>query len=328
MSEDINIAEKLVKEGTLNEDSLLKIKSAYGGRLFSVGFELRTLLSVGILLLSSGLGVLVYKNIDSIGHLVVILFIAAVSFSCLGYCYMKRQPYSNEKVVSPKMLNDYILLLGCLTFVTFTGYLQYQYSVFGNMNGISMLLPAMLFFALAYLFDHLGVLSMAITCLAAFVGITITPTELLQKNDFRSEDIIFSGLALGAVLVTIAVVLSNKNIKKHFKFTYFNFATHLLFVSCLAGMFCLDAWLIFAALLSILFFFSLRHANKDKSFYFLLFTVLYGYIGLTDLVFRILFKLPSMFSIYAGFLYVISSSVLMILFLIFTGIKYKKNAAV
>jgi len=328
MNEDIEIADKLMKEGALREASFLKIKSVYDGRLFSVGFELRTLLYAGIVLLSSGLGVLVYKNIDTIGHLAIILFIAAVSSVCLGYCYMKRQPYSNEKVVSEKTLNDYILLLGCLTFVTFTGYLQYQYAVFGTYNSISMLLPAILFFALAYLFDHIGVLSMAITCLAAFVGITITPTELLQKNDFSSEYIIFSGLALGALLIAAATILSNRNIKKHFKFSYFNFSTHLLFVSCLAGMFCLDTWLLFVLLLSLLVGFSLWHANKDRSFYFLLFAVLYGYIGLTYLVFRGLFKIDNSLSLSLGYLYVIGSSIGVIFFLISTGKKYKKNAGV
>ncbi|HTB31016.1 MAG TPA: DUF2157 domain-containing protein [Bacteroidia bacterium] len=328
MTEDLHTAEKLLHDGTLSKESFLKIKAENSDRLFSVGFELRTLLSAGILLLTSGLGVLVYKNIDTIGHLVIILFIAAVSFSCLGYCYMKRQPYSNEKVVSTKILNDYILFLGCLTFVTFTGYLQYEYSVFGNFNGAAMLLPASLFFALAYLFDNLGILSMAITCLAAFVGITITPTELLQKNDFQSADIIYSGLAIGALLLAAAVILSNRNIKKHFKFTYFNFATHLLFVSCLAGMFCLDPWLAFTALLGLIVYFSLRHAKKDKSLYFLLFTVLYGYVGLTYLVFKMLFHIDSIAAIYLGFLYVITSSVLLILFLIFTGKKFRKNAVV
>lgn len=328
MSEDIEIAEGLVKDGSLSEASFQKIKSEYSGRLFSVGFELRTLLYSGIILLSSGLGVLVYKNIDTIGHLAIILFIAAISSACLGYCYMKRLPYSNEKVASEKTLNDYILLLGCLTFITFAGYLQYQYAVFGTHHEISMLLPAILFFTLAYLFDHIGVLSMAITCLAAFVGITITPTELLQRNDFSSEYIIFSGLALGSVLVAAATILSSRNIKKHFKFTYFNFSTHLLFVSCLAGMFCLDSPLIFTVLLGILVGLSLGHANKDKSFYFLLFTVVYGYIGLTYLVFRGLMKIPNSGALSIAYLYMIGSSVLVILFLISTGKKYKKNASI
>lgn len=329
LSEDIHTAEKLLKEGTLSEDSFNKIKSVNAGQLFSVGFDLRTILYAGILLFSSGLGVLVYKNIESIGHLAVILFIAIVSFVCLGYCYVKRQPYSNEKVVSEKVLNDYVLLFGCLTFATFTGYLQYQYSVFGNYNGIAMLLPAILFFALAYFFDHIGVLSMAITCLAAFVGITITPIDLLQKNDFNSEDIIISGLALGALLIVAAVILSNRNIKKHFKFTYFNFATHLLFVSCLAGLFCLDSWLIFTILLGVIISFSLWHANKDRSFYFLLFTVLYGFVGLTYLVFR--FFVVNIFrdsTMYIAFIYFIISSVLMILFLISSSKKYRKNVGV
>jgi hypothetical protein len=169
---------------------------------------------------------------------------------------------------------------------------------------------------------------MAITCLAAFVGITITPTELLQRNDFSSERIIFSGLALGAVLIAAATILSNRSIKKHFKFTYFNFSTHLLFVSCLAGMFCLDSWPLFVLLLGLLVCFSLWHANKDRSFYFLLFSVLYGYIGLTYLVFRGLFKMPGSISLSLAYLYMIGSSVLVILFLISTGKKYKKNAGV
>lgn len=329
MKEDIQLAEKLLKDGTFTEDSFKKIKSHFEGRLFSIGFELRILLSVGVLLLSTGLGVLIYKNIDSIGHMAVILFIAALSLSCLGYCYKKRMPYSNEKVNSPNMLFDYILLLGCLTFSTFTVYLQYEYSVFGDWNGLAMLLPAILFFALAYYFDHIGVLSLAITCLAAFAGITITPIKLLQSNDFSSENIIFTGLAIGSLLAAAGIYLPKYNIKKHFKFTYFNFATHLIFVSCLAGMFVLDAWIVFALLLAGITFISYRHALMEKSFYFLIFTVLYGYIGLSYFVCRVLYNLireGGALVIYMGFIYITGSSVGVILFLIRYNRKMKKNA--
>src|SRR5882672_2103524 len=73
------LAEQLHAQGLLSDTSLEKVKAAEAGRLFSVHWELKTLLYLGVLLLSGGLGVLVYKNIDTIGHQAVLAFIAAVS---------------------------------------------------------------------------------------------------------------------------------------------------------------------------------------------------------------------------------------------------------
>ena len=50
-----------------------------------------------------------------------------------------------------------------------------------------------LFFC-AYFFDHIGILSLAITNLAAWVGIVVTPAEILKSNDFNSVTIIYTGL--------------------------------------------------------------------------------------------------------------------------------------
>lgn len=279
MEEDLQIADKLSQEKYIGEDSLQKIKTFYSSRLFSIGYELRTLLSAGILLLSTGLGILIYNNIDSIGHMAIILFIAAISITCIGFCYVKRLPYSPEKVDSPTVFYDYILLFGCLSFVSFSGYLQYQYSVFGSYNEVSMLIPAILFFALAYYLDHIGALSLGITCFAAFIGISVTPVELLRRNDFQSWHIITSGLILGALLIVTAILLARRNIKRHFKFTYLNFAIHLLFVSCLSGLAVLNIWPVFIIPFAACIYVGYREAIRDKSFYFLFFTVLYGYIG-------------------------------------------------
>ena len=42
-----------------------------------------------------------------------------------------------------------------------------------------------LFFT-AYYFDHIGVLSMAIVNLAAWLGLAVTPMEILRENDFSN----------------------------------------------------------------------------------------------------------------------------------------------
>lgn len=326
------IVEKLYKDGDITEQGYQKLNSAYSNRLFSVGIELRTILYAGILLLTSGLGILVYKNIDTIGHLAVISFIALVSAACFVYCYMKSFPYSNLKVKSPHTFSNYILLLGCLTFAIFMGYLQYQYSTFGLHNEIAFLIPAIIFFAAAYYFDNLGVLSMAITALAGFIGIAITPTELLSNNDFSSHSLILSGLGLGAFLVGAALLLNHKKIKAHFTFTYLNFAVHLLFVSCLAGMFAFDDWFLFTLLLVLFVFLVGRHAYKEKSFYYLLFTVIYGYIGVSYVFFRVFVKAVEsirdfdVILIYLVPMYFIGSSVYIVMFLRKTNKKFKPDA--
>ncbi|HTB08152.1 MAG TPA: DUF2157 domain-containing protein, partial [Bacteroidia bacterium] len=197
---DKEIAASLLADNTISEASYKKIDVSRSSALFSLNFELKTLLYAGVLLLSSGLGVLIYKNIDSIGHMAIILFIAAISTGCFVYCIRKSIPYSNNKVESPGIMFDYTLLFGCLTFVSFVGYLQFQYTVFGNYDDLAALIPALVFFAAAYYFDHLGVLSMAITTFAAYIGIAITPLELLKNNDFSGDRLIYSGLVLGLFL--------------------------------------------------------------------------------------------------------------------------------
>jgi hypothetical protein len=311
------IADKLLKEEVISESTYQKINSSFSGQLFSVGLEVKTLLYIGILLLSTGLGVLVYKNIDSIGHVAIISFIAIISIACIFYANTKRQPYTNGKVILTSTLADYMLLLGCLTFATFMGYLQYQFSAFGPHNEISFLIPAILFFTMAYYFDHIGVLSMAITALAGFVGVTITPLQVLSSNDLSGERIIFSGIFLGAVLVCSALVLDKKNIKKHFTFTYLNFAMHLLFISILAGMFMDNIWYLFVPILALFSFLVIRYAYSERSFYFLVFAIIYTYIGLSDLFFRVLFSMDRQGDSFILLIpaYFIATSVYIVMFL-------------
>jgi len=49
---------------------------------------------------------------------------------------------------------------------SFIGYLQYQYSAFGTHYGMATLIPMLALFLIAYYFDHLGILSLAIANLA------------------------------------------------------------------------------------------------------------------------------------------------------------------
>ena len=183
----------------------------------------------------------------------------------------------------------------------------------------------MLFFC-AYFFDHTGILSLAITNLAAWVGIAVTPTQILKANDFNSSTIIITTLLLGIALILAGKLTIIRKIKSHFGFTYTNFGMHILFISCLAGLFHFDAvyFLWFLALLAIAFYFY-REAMRTKSFYFLLMLTLYSYTGLSYVVVYFLFNTikTDIGGVYLTLFYFIGSATGLILFLIRMNKKLK-----
>ena len=307
---NVQAFEKLHAEGLVSDAAVAAIKTAHVNRLFSLHWEIKTLLYLGILLLSGGLGILVYKNIDTIGHQVILLFIGLICAGCFSYCIRKKAPFSWQKVNPPNAFFDYALLLGCLTFVTFIGYLQFQYTTFGTAYGLATFIPLAVLAISAYYFDHLGVLSLAITNLAAWMGIAVTPFQVLQANDFSSASLIYTGALLGAILLLLALLSDRLNRKKHFSFTYQNFGAHIIFIACIAAMCEFEgtyfAWFLFLLAVGAYVF---RQAFRERSFYFVLITILYAYTGFSIVVLRLLFNAGDMGAVYAGLLYFIASAI-------------------
>jgi len=319
--------QQLHEDGFISDDSLMKVESLEKARLFSLHWELKTLLYLGVTLLSGGLGILVYKNIETIGHQAILAFIALVSIGCFYYCRRKAAPFSLGKVQSPNSFFDYILLLACLTMLTFFGYLQYAYSVFGEHYGLATFIPMVILFFSAYSFDHIGILSLAITNLAAWIGLSIAPMRMLTGNYFEQSKTIYAGIAVGMLLLLTAAMSEKNNIKKHFEFTYRNFGTHIIFIATLAGLFTHEQFYLmwFLLLLAITFFVYLG-AMKMKSFYFLLLALLYTYLGLSWVVIQILDHMRlSESGIYLGLLYFIFSAIGLVRLLIVVNRKMKTN---
>lgn len=288
MNFENDLADKLKSSEIINEEAHQRIVEYQSTKLFSLNFELRTLLYCGILLLTTGLGLLVYENIDTIGHNVILAVIALLCAGCFVYCFRFKQPFTSKKAESPNAFFDYILLAGCLLFLTLEGYLQFQYTVFGTRFGLATVIPAILFFAVAYFFDHKGILSMAITALCAWVGITVTPLDMLSHNDFSGERFIYSAILLGMLLMAVAFFSDQRDFKKHFCFTYLNFASNMLFIAVLSGIFSSPLHFLYLMALTALVYYFVRYARKEKSFYFLLIAVVYGYIGVTHQLFSIM----------------------------------------
>jgi uncharacterized membrane protein len=255
---------------------------------FSIHYELRTLLYLGITLFTGGLGILIYQNIDTIGHGVIVGLISIITLACFGFAYIKRSPFTWKEVKNPNQFADFALLLGCMMFLVLEGYLQFQYNLFGTKYGLVTILPAIIFILAAYYFDHRGVLSMGLTALASWVGVSIAPLSVLSQNDFSAPNFLLTAIALGLVLSAVGLVSEYKNFKKHFSFTYLILGSNLTLIACIIGMFSHAHWYIYTFIALALCFGLFQYARKTQSYLFLLMGVIYGYIAFTYLLFKLL----------------------------------------
>lgn len=324
---NIDLYKKLHAEGLISAKTLENVFEKDKNPLFSLHWELKTLLYLGVTLLSTGLGVLIYKNIDTIGHQFILLFIAVICVGSFFYCVKNRNPFSREKVKSPSSFYDYVLLLGCLSLLSFLGYLQFQYHVFSDNYGLATFIPMLILFYVAYEFDHIGVLSMGITNLAIWLGATITPFTILSNGLYSSDPLIVPYLFLGLLLLTAAYLSERYNFKKHFKFTYQNFGVNISFIALFTGYFSFYEhplsflWLITVLILAFILY---QDALKNKSFYFLLLVILYAYAAISTLVVRVLFNMDSEAAFVMGLLYFIGSAIGLIIALIQLNKKIKE----
>jgi len=268
-------------EGLITAAQRAFLARVYDRSLFSVHHELRAVLYLGVALFASGVGLLVYQHIDTIGHQVLIGALSLLTGFCFWYTGRQRPPYSNGPVASPGNVHDFVLLLGCLLLATVVGYLQFQYAIFGEHWGLGALLPALACLWAAYAFDHRGVLSLGIAGLAGWLGLTVSPVSMLDRDTFADRSLITIGLAFGAAVCVLALALDRRGVKRHFTFTALSLGAHVLFVAGLAALFTWPGrWLTFACLLACCAA-SIAYARRAQSFMFLLIPCVYGYIGLT-----------------------------------------------
>jgi hypothetical protein len=259
-------------------------------RPFSLHYELRALLYLGITLLAGGVGVLIYQHIDSIGHGVIIGAIALAMSASFAYAVRRRLAFTWHEAPRTSIAADYLLVLGCLLFLVLEGYLQVQYALFGTRYGLATVLPAGLFFYLAYRFDHRGVLSMAITTLAAWVGVSVAPLAVFQQALLWHSDLSFPGMLLGLVLVAAGLGSEFLDRKRHFAFTYLSLGGNVALLAALSLLFATEGryslpWLLLVLVLSAGL---VWYARRAQSYLFLLMSVAYSYVAITYSIVRLL----------------------------------------
>lgn len=302
--------QELLDKNLITKDQFQKIEMISSGTVLSVFYELKILLYLGVMLFTTGAGMLIYQNIGELGHLISIILLSLIMMGCFWYVTSRGWDYAPVQVESPNAYFDYVLLLGCLLFVSIQGYIQFQYDAFAESMQWNTLITAVFYFYIAYRYDHIGVLSLAITAFASFWGLSISPKKWYSGDFFDQSDLHITAMVFATALAGVVFYLDKKSIKRHFSFTYLNFCFLIFFAGALAGIFIENAYdLIFVLLIYVACAFAWYQAQQRRSFLFLIYAFVAGYIATTYSLGKYLFdKVPLLWSYYflissAGIIY-------------------------
>ena len=248
--------------------------------LVSVRFEIRALLYGGILLLTSGVGVLIAAHHERIGPLALSIAIGLAAGGCLAWVARVAPPFAWGEVPSPSLAFDYVLLLGLLFFAADLAYVEAQFAMLGPRWPHHLLVVGAAYLVAAYRWDSRTVLGLALSALAAWRGVTVTlglglasPGRMLSVAPGAEPAALRASAVVVGVLYLAAAVLSVRlGRKAHFEAVYAPVGLILLLGALLSGA--LDdqaawpAWL--ASLLVVAGLVAWVSVQRSRSLYFAL----------------------------------------------------------
>jgi len=273
--------EQWKEHGILSPEQHAFLAGLSRGEPFSLFFELNILLYAGILAFVGGLGWTVSTWSQQLGDVLVLTVLSAMLVACFWYCFSRAPAWSPAEVPSPSLVLDYVLYLGSLTWSIELAYIENRFHLLSGQRDLYLLATAGLFFFLAYRFDNRFVLSLALSSLAGWFGLTISHWPSHQDATYRQYAILYS-LTIGAA----GVILQRRGLKPHFFGTYLNIAANVLFWALLSGVFNRQdyaGWLL--ALLAACAA-SLAWGLSRRQFSFVAYAAVYGYVGVSSILIR------------------------------------------
>ena len=203
--------------------------------LVSVRFEIRTLLYVGVLLLTSGVGVLVALHQEEIGPLAIAASITLAAAGSLIWVARRAAPFSWGEVPSPSVAFDYVLLLGLLLVAADLAYVEVQFTVLGPRWAYHLLIVGALYMLAAYRWDSRTALGLALATLAAWRGLSVSLVPAMIGPGVAA-DLRASAIVLGALYVGAAVLSVRLARKPHFEEVFASTGLLLLLGGLLSGV--------------------------------------------------------------------------------------------
>jgi hypothetical protein len=273
--------EQWKEQGAISLDQHAHLASLSRGEPFSVFLELNVLLYAGVLAFVAGLGWTVTTWSDQLGDVLVLSVLSAILAACSWYCFSRAAAWSREEMPAPSPLFDYVLYLGSLVWCVELAYLENRFHILSGQWDLYLLATAGLFFFLAYRFDNRFVLSLALSSLAGWFGLTISRWPPHQDAAYRQY-----ALQYCLLVGTGGALLRRRGLKPHFFGTYLNIVTNVFFWAVLSGVFNRQGYGLWLLALVIACGASLAWGLTHRQFAFVAYAAVYGYVGVSSILIR------------------------------------------
>jgi hypothetical protein len=269
------------EQGAISTEQQAYLASLSRGEPFSLSLELNTLLYAGVLAFVVGLGWTISTWSQQLGDVVVLAVLSILLTASFWYCFSRAPAWSAAETATPTPIFDYVLYLGSLVWCVELTYLEKRFHVLSGQWDLYLLATALLFFFLAYRFDNRFVLSLALSSLAGWFGVTISHVPSYQDAAYRLYALLYC-LVVGSA----GAMLQRVKLKPHFLTTYLNVAANVLFWAILSGVFDSEDHGLWAVGLLIACAASLAWGLQRRQFAFVAYAAVYGYVGVSYMLLR------------------------------------------
>ncbi len=273
--------EQWKEQGKISPEQHAYLAGLSRGESFSLFLELNVLLYAGVLTFVAGLGWTVSTWSQQLGDVLVLTVLSAILAVCSWYCFSRAPGWSPAETPAPSPIFDYLLYLGALIWSLELGYIENRFHVLSGQLDLYLLATAGLFFFLAYRFDNRFVLSLALSSLAGWFGLTISHWSAHQDAAYRMYALLY------CLLVGVSgALLQRGGLKPHFFGTYLNIVANVLFWALLSGVFNREGYGLWLLALLIACGACLTWGLTRRQFAFVAYAAVYGYVGVSSLFLR------------------------------------------
>jgi len=216
MNPDVALAiPELVESGVLPPEPASRLLRLARGELLVVHAELRTLLYAGVLLLTTGVGLLVKANLERIGPLAIVAGLGVAALAALVWVARVAPPFSWQEVASPNLAFDYILLLGVLLAAADLAYAESQFGLLGIHRSWHLLIVAAATGLAAFRFDSRMIFSLSLSSVAAWRGVSLAAAGAAARNPSAAWR--WNAIVCGLLFAGFGIGLDRRRRKAHFE---------------------------------------------------------------------------------------------------------------
>jgi hypothetical protein len=219
MSPDVAAAvTRLERERVLAPEQARLFGRVARGELVSLSAAIHALLYLGVVAITTGVGLLFRNEIANLGPFTIALAVGMAAALCLAWVARRSPAFSRGAVASPHFAFDYVLVLGALLAAGDLAFVESQFSPLGAQWPLHLLFVSLFYAALAFRFDSQTVFALSLTSFAAWRGVASTSVERTLFGFFDDTDAVrLNALVCGLAFTFLGRELGRRRLKAHFE---------------------------------------------------------------------------------------------------------------